>query len=349
MNIINELEIIDEKNIFSDNEIEFEEQNEEELSEDKDNLIRKYLDDISSIKLLTHDEEIKYGRIIKENQKLEKVSNRIFKETGKKPSLEELSLEMGIPIEKIKEIKNNANLAFNKLVTSNLRLVVSIAKKFKDKGLPFSDLIQEGNLGLIKAVEKFDPDKGYRFSTYATWWIKQAISRGLAIKSRTIRLPLHIVEANHKIKKLMKKMSDLDIDNKTIEEEISKELNLSLSKYQNILQSSLDPISLDLKIKKDDDIYVGDLVPSSSETPEEILIKEDLKEKVNNLLNLLSDKEKEVIKSRFGIGYEQQKSIQAIANDLGITKERVRQIISVAMKKLKKVDKNKSYSNFIKN
>jgi len=206
MNIINELEIIDEKNIFSDNEIEFEEQNEEELSEDKDNLIRKYLDDISSIKLLTHDEEIKYGRIIKENQKLEKVSNRIFKETGKKPSLEELSLEMGIPIEKIKEIKNNANLAFNKLVTSNLRLVVSIAKKFKDKGLPFSDLIQEGNLGLIKAVEKFDPDKGYRFSTYATWWIKQAISRGLAIKSRTIRLPLHIVEANHKIKKLMKKI-----------------------------------------------------------------------------------------------------------------------------------------------
>ncbi|GIW21148.1 MAG: hypothetical protein KatS3mg068_0155 [Candidatus Sericytochromatia bacterium] len=348
MNIIDKLEIIDDETILDDLDLN-EEESESDIEDiNKDNLIKKYLDDISSIKLLTTEEEIKYGRIIKENQKLENIESKILNEQGVKPTLEELSIKTNIPIEKIKEIKRNYHIAFNKLITSNLRLVVSIAKKFKDKGLPFSDLIQEGNLGLIRAVEKFDPDKGYRFSTYATWWIKQAISRGLATKSRTIRLPLHIVEANQKIKRMMKNMSDANMDNKNIEEEISKELNLSINKYHNIIQSSLEPISLDLKIKSDDDIYISDLVPSNSETPEEILIKEDMKEKVNNLLNTLTEKEKEVIKSRFGIG-EEQKSIQSIAQDLGTTKERVRQIINIAIKKLKKLDKNRSYLNFIKN
>lgn len=313
---------------------------------DIDNLLNLYLKEIAPIPLLSKEEEFKYGKMVQAGKKIEDRMNKFEKEHGHIPTLEQLSKEMELSVDEIRQIKKDAVLGFNKLITSNLRLVVSIAKKYKEKGLPFNDLIQEGNLGLMRAVEKFDPERGYKFSTYATWWIRQAISRGLSIKSRTIRLPLHIVEATQKIKKAVRKMTQ-ENGKKPEHEELARELDMPLDKLRTITKASIEPVSLDTKLKGDDDVYIGDLVPGDGISPETQVVNDSLKENLEKVLDTLSDKEKEIIKLRFGLIDGQQRSLQEIANTFEITRERVRQMVNQAMKKLRQPEKMTLLSGYL--
>lgn len=342
-----------EHEIIEQDELESEEEDKlsvlgPEKRDETDNLLNLYLREIAPIPLLNKQDEIKYGKMVKDGQKLEEIMKILEKEYGHIPSLEQLSKNLNLTVEDVKRIQKNAINASNKLVTSNLRLVVSIAKKYKEKGLPFDDLIQEGNMGLIRAVEKFDPDKGYKFSTYATWWIRQAISRGLSIKSRSIRLPLHIVEASQKIKKAIRRLSQ-ENGKRPNNDILAKELDITVDKLRTITEASIEPISLDTKLKGDDDIYVRDIVPGLEESPEEFVLKESLKENIEKVLDVLTEKEKEIIKFRFGILDGHQKSLQEIGDFYGLTRERVRQILNQAMKKLRHSDKLRALSGFLEN
>jgi RNA polymerase primary sigma factor len=315
-------------------------------STDTDNLLNLYLKEIAPIPLLKKEEEIKYGQMVMAGQKLADAMNKMEAELGHLPSPEQLSKKLKMPVEQIRQIQKDAIIGSNRLITSNLRLVVSIAKKYKEKGLPFDDLIQEGNLGLMRAVEKFDPSRGFKFSTYATWWIRQAISRGLSIKSRTIRLPLHIVEATQKIKKAIRKMTQ-ENGKRPENEDLAKELDIPVDKLRTISEAAVEPISLDIKLRGDDEVYVKDLVQGSGESPEDYVIHESLKDNLEHVLDSLTDKEKEIIRLRFGLDDGQQKSLQEIADHYGLTRERVRQIVNTAMKKLRSPDKLKTLVEYL--
>lgn len=341
-----------EEELFEEFEVEVEKEDDIEetvpLKSDSDTLLNLYLKEVAPIPLLKKEDEFAYGRMIKKSQRIDDTMKKMQNELGHVPTLEQLSNKLGISVAEIRKTQKEASVAWDKLITSNLRLVVSIAKKYKEKGLPFDDLIQEGNLGLIKAVEKFDPEKGYRFSTYATWWIRQAISRGLSIKSRTIRLPLHIVEITQKIKNTIRKMTQAN-GKKPNNIELAAELEMPVNKLKNISDVFAEPISLDTKLKGDDEVYVRDLIPSQTQSPESFVLNESLKENIESILKMLTDKEKDVIKLRFGLEDGEQRSLQDIADVYGVTRERVRQIVNSAMKKLRGSEKVKALSGFLDN
>ena len=318
----------------------------DKVKNDNDNLLNLYIREISPIPLLKKDEEVIYARMFKRGQEIENEIKKFQQKEGYIPSLDELSNKLNTSSQELKQAKKDAVVGFNKLVTSNLRLVVSIAKKYRDNGLSFDDLIQEGNIGLIRAVQKFDPEKGYKFSTYATWWIRQAISRGLASKGKTIRLPLHIVETTQKIKNAIRKMTQQN-GKRPNPHDLSKELDIPIDKLITISNAFSEPVSLDTKLKGEDEIYVKDLIPSSVETPEDLLMKDSLVKNIDNVINTLPEKEKDIIIMRFGFDDGQQKSLQDIADVFGITRERVRQIINSAMKKLRAPDKMRKLSSYV--
>ena len=239
-------------------------------------------------------------------------------------------------LEQIKRGKKISDTAKTKMSRSNLRLVVSIAKRYTNRGLPFLDLIQEGNIGLMKAVDKFEYRKQYKFSTYATWWIKQAISRAIADQARTIRIPIHMIDTINKIKNLMRKHAqekgeELDV------ESIANQVGLSVDKVKNVIKITKEPISLEAPIGNDDDGKFGDFVEDKSMMSSmDAMLKEDLREQIDNVLDLLNEREKAVIKMRFGLlEDESDRTLEEIGKALNVTRERVRQIESSAIKKLK--------------
>lgn len=239
-------------------------------------------------------------------------------------------------LEQIKRGKKISDIAKTKMSRSNLRLVVSIAKRYTNRGLPFLDLIQEGNIGLMKAIDKFEYRKQYKFSTYATWWIKQAISRAIADQARTIRIPIHMIDTINKIKNLMRKHAqekgeELDV------ESIANQVGLSVDKVKNVIKITKEPISLEAPIGNDDDGKFGDFVEDKSMMSSmDVMLKEDLREQIDNVLDLLNEREKAVIKMRFGLlEDESDRTLEEIGKALNVTRERVRQIESSAIKKLK--------------
>ncbi len=239
-------------------------------------------------------------------------------------------------LEQIKRGKKISDIAKTKMSRSNLRLVVSIAKRYTNRGLPFLDLIQEGNIGLMKAVDKFEYRKQYKFSTYATWWIKQAISRAIADQARTIRIPIHMIDTINKIKNLMRKHAqekgeELDV------ESIANQVGLSVDKVKNVIKITKEPISLEAPIGNDDDGKFGDFVEDKSTMSSmDIMLKEDLRHQIDNVLDQLNEREKAVIKMRFGLlDDESDRTLEEIGKALNVTRERVRQIESSAIKKLK--------------
>ena len=290
-----------------------EDSDKEDLKEDyknyaTDDSVKAYLQQIGKIPLLSYEEEMKIAKEIKEKNSIK------AKET---------------------------------LVNSNLRLVVSIAKKYIGRGLSFLDLIQEGNLGLIKAAEKFDYTKGYKFSTYATWWIQQSITRGIADKSRIIRLPVHMIETLGKIKKATFDLS-IELGRMPTKEEIAEKIGISVSKLGQLLKSAQGTISIETPAnQKDDSTKIADyIVDESDSTPDTKVTHDNLLDDVRKILDQLNQKEKDVLILRYGLDDNgQKKTLDEIGNRYGVSRERIRQIETRAISKLKKLCRNQNLSS----
>ena len=283
--------------------------NDEELTKDINinDPVRMYLKEIGRISLLTNDEELKY------------------------------SVAAAKGDEEAKRI----------LAESNLRLVVSIAKRYVGRGLLFLDLIQEGNIGLMKAVEKFDYDKGFKFSTYATWWIRQAITRALADQARTIRVPVHMVETINKMARIQRQMT-LELNREPTEEEIANKMGISVDKVREVIKISQDPVSLETPIGEEDDSHLGDFIKDErSMSPEEYATNEILKEEIKSVLLTLQQREQEVLELRFGLVDGTCHTLEEVGKKFNVTRERIRQIEAKALRKLRHPSRSRKLKDFM--
>ncbi len=235
-----------------------------------------------------------------------------------------------------RKIKRGDHEARALMVRSNLRLVVKIARDYSNYGLPLLDLISEGNIGLMKAVERFDPKKGGKLSTYAAWWIKQSIKRGLANQSKTIRLPVHLVDKIAKIRRVSNQMTE-ELGREPSDEELAEEIGLSAAKVTALKSAAIRPTSLDQQIGDDDSTRFGDLVgDASAQDPFEMLRDKDLRDEVGGLLDALDDRERRIINSRFGLDGKKPRTLEEVGAKFGVTRERIRQLQNIALTKLRK-------------
>ena len=269
--------------------------------------VRMYLKEIGRINLLTSDEEFEYAKRAEEGD------------------------------EEAKRM----------LAESNLRLVVSIAKRYVGRGMLFLDLIQEGNIGLMKAVDKFDPTKGYKFSTYATWWIRQAITRAIADQARTIRVPVHMVETINKLARVQRQLTQ-ELNREPTDEEIAKKLGISIEKVREVYKISQDPVSLETPIGEEDDSHLGDFIKDERTMgPEEYATVEMLKEELSGVLATLTDREEKVLRLRFGLDDGQCRTLEEVGQIFGVTRERIRQIEAKALRKLRHPSRSRKLKDFL--
>ena len=269
--------------------------------------VRMYLKEIGQIKLLTMDEELELADRIIEGDESAK----------------------------------------SRLAEANLRLVVSIAKRYVGRGMLFLDLIQEGNIGLMKAVEKFDVSKGYKFSTYATWWIRQAITRAIADQARTIRVPVHMVETINKLARIQRQLT-LELNREPSEEELAKKMNLSVEKIRDIYKISQEPVSLETPIGEEDDSHLGDFIKDERNmSPEEYATNEMLKDEISDVLLTLTEREEKVIRLRFGLEDGKSRTLEEVGQMFGVTRERIRQIEAKALRKLRHPSRSRKLKDYM--
>ena len=265
-----------------------------------------------------------------------------LKEIGKVPLLD-AEREM-VLAEKMAQGDEEAK---NELVEANLRLVVSIAKRYVGKGMFFLDLIQEGNLGLMKAVDKFDYQKGYKFSTYATWWIRQAITRAIADQARTIRIPVHMVETIHKVSRYSRQLLQ-ELGHEATAEEIGEKMGMSADKVREIMKVAQDPVSLETPIGEEEDSHLGDFIPDDdSPAPAEAASYTLLREQLNEVLHTLTPREEHVLKLRFGLDDGRSRTLEEVGKEFNITRERIRQIEAKALRKLRHPSRSKRLRDYL--
>ncbi len=309
--------------------------------------IRLYLQEIGRIRLLRADEEIELARKIADLLELERIRESLQDRLDREPNDGEWAQAVDMALPAFRYRLHQGRRAKDKMVQSNLRLVVSIAKKYMNRGLSFQDLIQEGSLGLIRAAEKFDHEKGYKFSTYATWWIRQAITRAIADQSRTIRLPVHLYETISRIKKTTKLLSQ-EMGRKPTEEEIATRMEMTIEKLRFIAKSAQLPISLETPIGKEEDSRLGDFIESDGETPEDQVAKNLLREDLENVLDTLSPRERDVLRLRYGLDDGRMKTLEEIGQIFNVTRERIRQIEAKALRKLRHPNRNSVLKEYIR-
>jgi RNA polymerase primary sigma factor len=246
-----------------------------------------------------------------------------------------------------KRIEEGDTIAKQELAEANLRLVVSIAKRYVGRGMSFLDLIQEGNMGLMKAVEKFDYEKGFKFSTYATWWIRQAITRAIADQARTIRIPVHMVETINKLVRIQRQLLQ-DLGREPTPEEIGAEMDLPTEKVRDILKISQEPVSLETPIGEEDDSHLGDFIEDNDATsPSDNAAYELLKSELEDVLDTLTDREENVLRLRFGLDDGRQRTLEDVGKVFGVTRERIRQIEAKALRKLRHPSRSKQLKDFL--
>lgn len=297
--------------------------------------VKMYLKEIGQIPLLDPKEEPIIARQIQEGEQA--------KEDIKNPDLSEEEKK------KLAKIIADGEEAKQTLISSNLRLVVSIAKKYVGRGMLFLDLIQEGNCGLIKAVEKFDYTKGFKFSTYATWWIRQSITRAIADQARTIRIPVHMVETINKLTRIQRQLVQ-DLGRDPMPEEIAEKMdNISTEKVREIQKIALDPVSLETPIGEEDDSHLGDFIEDKDTlSPDDYTNNQLLKDEINAVLQGLTEREEKVLRLRFGLLDGRTRTLEEVGKEFNVTRERIRQIEAKALRKLKNPNRCKRLRDFVK-
>lgn len=303
------------------------------------------LDDDGDMDKLDGEDEIELDKIdlsVPEGVSIEDPVRMYLKEIGKVPLL---SAEE--EIELAKRMENGDEAAKKRLAEANLRLVVSIAKRYVGRGMLFLDLIQEGNLGLIKAVEKFDYRKGYKFSTYATWWIRQAITRAIADQARTIRIPVHMVETINKLIRVSRQLLQ-ELGREPTPEEIAKELDMPVDRVREILKISQEPVSLETPIGEEEDSHLGDFIQDDNvPVPAEAAAQTLLKEQLDEVLDTLTDREQKVLRLRFGMNDGRARTLEEVGKEFDVTRERIRQIEAKALRKLRHPSRSRKLRDYL--
>jgi RNA polymerase primary sigma factor len=302
-----------------------------------DDPVRMYLKEIGQIPLLNQEEEKKYAVLVS--------NGRIAFEQLEESKLGTLDLSES-DIEDLNRTVEKAQFAKNKLVEANYRLVVSIAKRYVGRGLLFLDLIQEGNMGLMRAVDKFDYEKGFKFSTYATWWIRQAITRAVADQARTIRIPVHMVETINKMIRIQRQLVQ-DLGREPSLEEIASKMGITPEKVQNIQRIAKEPISLEAHVGEEEDSSLGDFISDPNAlTPHEFMLQEMVKQTLDEVLETLTDREEKVLRLRYGLYDGKNHTLEEVGREFGVTRERIRQIEAKALRKLRSPSRQNKLKEF---